>query len=131
MKTWKYLFAIHELWKFLNVCSQYMNYENIFCNTWIMKIRKCLFAIPDYEKIKCPFETQELWKVKILFAIQEFNIFNIQYKNVCLQYTNYEKMKIFVVNTWIMKIFFKYMIMKKWNCLFRMHELWKYFFAIN
>ncbi len=35
------LFALHELWKYF------------VSNTWISK------------KWKCPFETQELWKVKI------------------------------------------------------------------
>ncbi len=29
MKTWKYLFAKHEFWKYENICLQYMNYENI------------------------------------------------------------------------------------------------------
>ncbi len=44
------LFKIHELWKNVNVCTQCMNYEDIFCNTWIIKIRKSLFAL------------HELWK---------------------------------------------------------------------
>ncbi len=65
------------------------------------------------KKFKCPFETQELEKVKYLFAIQEFNIFNIQNKNVCLQYTNYEKMKIFLS------------IHELWKYFFKIHELWK------
>ncbi len=82
----------------------------VFCNTWIMKLRKCLFAIHELLKRlfnnsiiqlqlwkylfaktwimktwKGPFETQELWKVKIF---------------VC----NTGIMKYFVCNTWIMKI---------------------------
>ncbi len=48
-------------------------------------------------------------KVKYLFAIQEFNIFNIQYK-------------MFVCNT---------QIMKKWKYLLSIHELWKYFLKIH
>ncbi len=60
-----------------NVCSQCMNYENIFCNKLIMKLRKCLFAI------------LKLWK----------------HENICLQYMNNENMNIFAYITWIMKIF--------------------------
>ncbi len=29
-ELWKFLFKIHELWKNETVCSQCMNYENIF-----------------------------------------------------------------------------------------------------
>ncbi len=63
------LFALHELWKYF------------VCNTWIIK------------KWKCPFETQELWKVKI-FVLQYRN-----YENIFLQYMNYEIKKMFVCNT--------------------------------
>ncbi len=56
---------------------------------------------------------------------------------------NYEKMKILVVNTRIMKVFVNTWIMKifivntwnmkTWKCLFAIHELWngKYYFVIN
>ncbi len=65
MKTWKYLFVIHELWKYENIslqytnsenkmlfkqtiCLKYTNYENICLQTWILKIGKCQFET-NYE----------------------------------------------------------------------------------
>ncbi len=56
---------------------------------------------------------------------------------------NYENMKIFVCNTWIMKTGIYYfaihyenfclqnMNLKIWKYLFAIHELWKYLFAIH
>ncbi len=74
------------------VCLQYMNNENI----------KCLFAI------------HKLWKNENT-CCQYMN-----YENICCQYMNNEKMKIFVWNTWIMKIFclqyMKYENMKMFVC---------------
>ncbi len=105
LKLWKHEKFVCNTWimKFLNVCSQYMNYENIFCNTWIMKIRNVCLQYMNYEKIKMSiWNTRIMKKLKYLFAIQEFNIFNIQYKmfvcntqimkneNICCQYMNYE-----------------------------------------
>ncbi len=103
-ESWKYLYAIHKLWKQENICLQYMNYKKIkmfVCNAWIMKI----------------------------FCLQYMNDENI--KMVCLQYTNYEKneniccqymnYKNICLNIWIMK---------KWKCSLRRHELWKKFSGI-
>ncbi len=67
----KLMFAIQELWKYENLCLQYMNYENrtIVCNTWIMKI--CLQYM-NYEKNMFVYNTRiiKTWK-KCLFAIHE------------------------------------------------------------
>ncbi len=100
----KYLFKIHELWKNLNVCSQCMNYEDIFCNKWIIKIRKCLFAIHELRHFVCI--TWIMKKMKCLFAMHEL--------------WNY-----FVCNTWIMKIPFETHESKIGKYLFAINELWK------
>ncbi len=71
-KTWKYLFAIHEIWKHEHFCLYYMNYENICCITLIMK--KIKMFVRNTWIMKYPFETHELWK-KL---------------NICCQYMNYE-----------------------------------------
>ncbi len=44
-----------------------------------------------------------------------------------LLYMNYENIKIFICNTWIMKTgkYLLYWIMKTLKCLFAIHELWK------
>ncbi len=110
-ELWKYFFKIHELWKNETVCSQCMNYENFFCNKLIMKLRKCLFAILKlwkHETICLQYMNMKTWTFLLITWIMKISVCNtwiMKYKNVCLQYTNYEKMKIFVVNTWIMKIF--------------------------
>ncbi len=57
----------------------------LVCKTWILKIWKYLFAI--HELWKYWFKIHELWK----------------YENICMQYMNNEKMKMFVPNTGIMK----------------------------
>ncbi len=89
-KTWKYLFAIHELWKKLNISLQYMNYTKMYnmnyenmkmfvCNTWIMKKLNISLQYMNYTKM-----------------------YNMNYENRKL-FVNTLIMKMFVSDTWIMK----------------------------
>ncbi len=92
MKKLKYLFAIQELWFFF---LQYMNYEikkMFVCNTWIIKMFVLIIQIIQLQIMK-------IWKY--LFARHEL----WKHENVHLKHKNYEKVKIFVCNTGIMKIF--------------------------
>ncbi len=73
MKIGKYLFAINEVWKNVNVCLQNMNYEHLCLH--YMNYENILFKYMNYEKIK------------MLFAMHELRYF--------LQYMNYENKKYF------------------------------------
>ncbi len=142
------LFAIHELWRYENICLQYMNYENIFAihNSW--KHENICLQNMNLKTQKCPFETHELWKnlnlvcktwimktFKCLFTIHELlkYLFALNYekKKSLLQYMNYEifvcielwKQINVVCNTRIMKMLFA--IHELWKYPFETHELWK------
>ncbi len=118
-------------------CLQYMNNENIkmfVCNTWIMKKWKYLLSIQElwkylliHELWKYSLSIHEIWKHENV-CLQYMNYENgkyyfvINYEIFCLQNINLETRKIFVCNTWIMKI---------WKYLYAIHESWKYLFAIH
>ncbi len=96
----KCLFA--KTWIMKHLCLQCKRIMKMsIWNTRIMKIGKFLFVIMNYEQ-----------NYNVCFAKHELC-------TSCLYYMNYEKF--LFKTTWIMK---------KLNCLFAMHELWKYFFAI-
>ncbi len=123
MKTWKDLFAIHELWKHGNVHLKQMNLKHEFetritkifvcntwimkrfiCKTWIMKTGKYYFAIHceifclqnmNYEKMNYMFAIHELWKMEMFV----YNTWIMKTGQVCKTWI----MKISVCNTWIMK----------------------------
>ncbi len=110
-------------------CSHAWIMKIFFCNKWIIKLRKCLFAIHELWKHEHFAILHELWKY--LFAIHEFwkhesvCMQYMNYENICLQYMNSENMKVFVCNTWIIKeenIILQYIM----NILFAKHELWRY-----
>ncbi len=93
-----------------NICLKYMNYEKIkifLRRAWIMKIFSGIHELCELwimktlilKTWKCPFETNELLKNE----------------NICLQNMNYEHIKTFICNSWIMKL---------WKYLFAIHELW-------
>ncbi len=108
------------------------------CNKWIIKLRKCLFAINElwkHEHFCLYYMNSENMKVFVcntwIMKRGKYH-FAIHYEHFCLQNMNYEDMKIFVCNTWIMKIFVGItLIMKKLKCLFAIHELWKYLLALH
>ncbi len=117
----------------------YMNYENIkmfICSTWIMKYLFCNARIMKMSiwtwimKIgKYLFAINELWK-NLNVCLQNMNYEHLVcitwiMKIFCLKYMNYEKIKMFVRNAWIMKIFLQYMNYENKKYFFAIHELWK------
>ncbi len=118
-ELWKYLFAKHELWKDENVGLQYMNYENIFSNTWIMKILFAIHEIWKHENVRLE---------QIMKYVNTVHKKHMNYENTHFYLTDYENVKIFVCNTWIMKIFVcNTWLMKTWKCPFETkYEICKY-----
>ncbi len=135
----------YTIMKNLNICCQYMNYENIFLKYLNYETWKYLFAIHEYENRNILFcntlwkflcAKHEFWNMKIFVCnTWIMNIFVgitlIMKKQISALHELW-KLKMFICSTWIMKIFVcnaRIMKMSIWNT--QIYEIGKYLFVIN